>query len=340
MIELRDVYKTYERNNEGIEALRGVSLKVEKGDIFGVIGYSGAGKSTLIRMVNGLERPTRGEVLVDGRALSGITGRELRQLRQSIGMIFQHFNLLETKTVFENVAMPLVLTGKKRHEIRERTEELLEYVGLSNKARSYPKELSGGQKQRVGIARALANNPRILLCDEATSALDPQTTLSILELLRRINREYNITIMLITHEMGVIQKICNKVAVMEKGQIIEQGNVIDVFGNPEHPTTRSFVESVIQTTVPPSILQSVEDVHRGRMFKLKFVGKLASEPVIHDLIRRFPVEVNTLFATMTEIQQTMLGYMIIRMDGRPEDIEQAARHVAERGVLIEEVRVP
>jgi D-methionine transport system ATP-binding protein len=340
LIELIDVHKTFERNKERIEALRGVSLKVEKGDIFGVIGYSGAGKSTLIRMVNGLERPTRGEVVVDGKSLNGIGGKVLRELRQSIGMIFQHFNLLETKTVFDNVAMPLVLTGKNRREIRQRTEELLEYVGLSGKANSYPKELSGGQKQRVGIARALANNPRILLCDEATSALDPQTTMSILELLRRINREYNITIMLITHEMGVIQKICNKVAVMEKGRIIEQGDVIDVFGNPQHPTTRSFVETVIQTTVPPGIIHAVEDVHRGRMYKLKFVGKLAGEPVIHDLIRRFPVEINTLFATMTEIQQTMLGYMIIQVDGRPEDIEQAARYVAERGVFIEEVKAP
>ena len=237
MIELQNIQKVFNRKDVTVDALKGVSLKVEKGDIFGVIGFSGAGKSTLIRMVNYLEQPTSGDVIVDNKNLGKLTSKELRDVRKQIGMIFQNFNLLESKTVFENVAIPLVLNYTPKNEIESRVKELLEFVGLENKVNAYPDELSGGQKQRVGIARALATNPLILLCDEATSALDPQTTDSILQLLKKINKEYNITILIITHEMNVIREVCNKVAVMEKGEIIEQGNLLDVFGNPKEETT-------------------------------------------------------------------------------------------------------
>ena len=336
MIELKDVYKTYMRKGISIEALRGVSLQVDRGDIFGVIGYSGAGKSTLIRMVNCLEQPTKGQVFVNGEALDQYTVKELRQVKKKIGMIFQHFNLLETKTVYDNIAIPLVLLKKNKAEIRDRVTELLQFVGLNDKAKSYPKELSGGQKQRVGIARALASNPAILLCDEATSALDPQTTQSILELLKKVNEEYNITIMMITHEMGVIQKICNKVAVMEKGQIIEQGAVLDVFGNPQHLTTQSFVQTVIQNTIPSSVLRTMETKNKGRLFKLRFVGGSASQPIMNSLIRNYEVEVNTLFATMTEIQNTTIGNIIIQLNGEDSVIDQAAAFLEGEGVQIEE----
>ncbi|AIQ56770.1 methionine ABC transporter ATP-binding protein [Paenibacillus borealis] len=339
MIELRDIYKTFERKGQSIEALRGVSLHVSKGDIYGVIGYSGAGKSTLIRLVNYLERPTGGEVLVEGEPLAAYNPAQLRAAKKKIGMIFQHFNLLESKTVFDNIAIPLVLLKRSKKEIQDRVTELLKFTGLEDKAKSYPKELSGGQKQRVGIARALATNPSILLCDEATSALDPQTTKSILELLKKINKEYNITIMIITHEMAVIQQICNKVAVMEQGEIIEQGKVLDVFGNPHHPTTQSFVQTVIHNSVPQSVLNTLKAEPGRRLFRLKFVGGTASEPIINSLIRRFEVNANILFANMTEIQQTTLGTMILQLHGEHTVIDQAAAFIVSQGVDIQEVEV-
>lgn len=338
MIEIRDVYKTFTRGGISHEALRGVSLSVEKGDIFGIIGYSGAGKSTLIRLINYLERPTRGRVCVDGEDLDRYGKKELRDARKKIGMIFQHFNLLESKTVFDNVAIPLVLMKKSKAEIRSRVTELLQFVGLADKAKSYPKELSGGQKQRVGIARALAGSPSILLCDEATSALDPETTRSILALLKQINEQYKITILLVTHEMAVIQQICNKVAVMENGEIIEQGNVLDVFGSPRHPTTQSFVRTVIRNSVPDSVLASLQSAaNGGRVFRLKFVGGSASQPIIGSLIRSFDVEVNMLFANMTEIEKTTLGHMILQMNGDDPTVDRAVEFLKTRVEQVEEV---
>lgn len=337
MIELKDIYKTYHRKGISNEALKGINLKVEKGDIFGVIGYSGAGKSTLIRLVNYLERPTKGQVFIDGHDLDTYSVKELRATKKHIGMIFQHFNLLESKKVFDNVAIPLVLLKKKKQEIRERVMELLEFVGLGDKANSYPNELSGGQKQRVGIARALASNPSILLCDEATSALDPQTTHSILQLLKKINDEYNITIMIITHEMFVIQEICNKVAVMEKGEIIEQGSVLEVFGHPEHPTTQNFVKTVIQNSVPKSVEKSLKVVDGSQFYRLEFVGSCASEPIMYNLIRNYDVKINILFANMTEIQETTLGKMIVQLHGGKEAVESALAFLKTNGVGIEEV---
>ena len=228
MIEFIDVDKTYPGSEAPVHALDNINFKVDAGEIYGVVGYSGAGKSTLLRCVNQLESVSEGKVIVDGKDLTSLTPSELRVIKKRIGMIFQHFNLLNSKTIYTNVAMPLILNKTPKNEIKARVTELLDFVGLSDKASQYPDQLSGGQKQRVGIARALATNPSILLCDEATSALDPQTTESILELLRKINKEYNITILLITHEMSVIRDVCHKVAVMENGKIIERGSVFDV----------------------------------------------------------------------------------------------------------------
>lgn len=338
MIELKNAHKTFTRKGITIEALKGINLKVEKGDIFGVIGYSGAGKSTLIRLVNYLERPTEGQVLVNGRDLGTYTDKELRLAKKNIGMIFQHFNLLESKKVFDNVAIPLVLLKKSKSEIRQRVEELLEFVGLSDKAGSYPSELSGGQKQRVGIARALASNPSILLCDEATSALDPQTTQSILQLLKRINAEYNITVMIITHEMSVIQEICNKVAVMEEGRIIEQGSVMEVFGHPQHQTTKNFVKTVVQNSMTASVEKALKEEKGSLRYKLNFVGKSASEPILYEMIRSFDIKVNILFANMTEIQETTLGTAIIQLSGDRALITEALAFLRRNEVGVEEVQ--
>lgn len=313
VIQLKNVSKIYNRNGTETEALKNVSLQVNKGDIFGVIGFSGAGKSTLIRLVNFLEKPTSGKVFIDGNDLSTYPMNELRVLRKNIGMIFQHFNLLNSKTIYQNIAIPLILAKENKKVIKERVMELLQFVGLEEKAASYPNELSGGQKQRIGIARALATNPSILLCDEATSALDPQTTNSILQLLQRINEEYKITIMIITHEMSIIQKICNRVSVMENGKVIEEGNVLDVFGNPEHASTKNFVRTIIQVELPNSIRKKIVPIPDSRLFKIDFTDQ--ANTVINDLILKFDVRVNIIYATMNEIKDDTVGHMIIQLAG-------------------------
>lgn len=337
MIEMKNVYKTYRRKDVTTEALKGIDLEVQEGDIFGVIGYSGAGKSTLVRLVNYLERPTGGEVIVDGQALNDLSDSQLRAMKKQIGMIFQHFNLLESKTIFDNIAIPLILSKKPKDEIKKRVRELLDFVGLGDKAKSYPKELSGGQKQRVGIARALASNPKILLCDEATSALDPQTTQSILRLLKRVNKEYNITIMIITHEMSVIQEVCSRVAVMEAGEIIEQGSVLDVFGHPKHPTTKNFVKTVIHNSIPESVKRTLKKTENSRVFRVEVVGEVASEPIVQQLMKNHDVEVNILFANMTEIQDTTLVIMYMQFEGKASAIESTIQFLKEKGAGIEEV---
>lgn len=336
MIEIQNVHKVFKRNDIEVEALKGVSIKVEKGDIFGVIGFSGAGKSTLIRMVNYLEQPTSGNVIVDNKVLAQLSTNELRDLRKRIGMIFQHFNLLNSKTVFENVAIPLILNNTPKREIKARVEELLQFVGLEGKANAYPDELSGGQKQRIGIARALATNPLILLCDEATSALDPQTTQSILELLKKINKEYNITILIITHEMNVIKEICNRVAVMENGEIIEQGNLLEVFGNPRMETTKNFVSTVIHDELPASILERIrrEDT-KSRILKLKFIGENSNKAIVADMCKRFDIEPNILFANVTELQSDVLGYLILELNGEKGNLDKAHEFLLSKGVAVE-----
>ncbi|WP_144460765.1 methionine ABC transporter ATP-binding protein [Siminovitchia fortis] len=335
MIQLENISKIYRRNGKETQALKNVSLHVNKGDIFGVIGFSGAGKSTLVRMVNFLERPTSGSVLIDGKDLNSFSPKELRQAQKDIGMIFQHFNLLNSKTIYHNVALPLVLAKEKKQVIKDRVMELLRFVGLEDKALNYPNELSGGQKQRIGIARALATNPSILLCDEATSALDPQTTDSILKLLQRINQEYNITIMIITHEMSIIQKICNRVAVMENGEIIEEGDVLDVFGNPQQRATRNFVRTVIPDEVPESALSNFSRTPGSRLFKLKF-NETANLAINH-VIRHLDVTVNFIYATMNEIKDNSVGYMIIQLVGNSTDVDKAADYLQKEEIKAKEL---
>lgn len=342
MIKFENVSKQYERNGITTQALQNINLTIQKGDIYGIIGYSGAGKSTLVRLINFLEKPTQGNVFIQNQSLNQLSNPQLRQVRRKIGMIFQHFNLLESKTVYENIAIPLVLIKKNKQVIKQKVYELLEFVGLSDKADSYPKELSGGQKQRIGIARALANDPDILLCDEATSALDPQTTQSILELIKKINDQYKITVVLITHEMHVIEQICHKVAVMEKGKIIEHGNVLDVFGHPKHKTTQNFVSSVINDQIPAGVVENLLEIEGDKnnikLFKLEFLGRSASEPVMNSLILQQKVVVNILFAHMSEIEKTVLGSMFVQLKGSDSNIEQSVHFLREHGVNVTEIQ--
>ena len=338
MIEFQHVSKVFESGEKKIEALKEIHLKIEKGDIFGVIGFSGAGKSTLIRTVNLLEYPSSGEVLVEGRNLVELSQKELREAKKNIGMIFQHFNLLNSKSIFDNVAMPLLLSNKKKKEIENRVNEVLRFVGLEDKARNYPDQLSGGQKQRVGIARALVTNPSILLCDEATSALDPQTTKSILDLLKRVNEEYNITILIITHEMEVIKEICNRVAVMEDGRVIESGNVLDIFAHPRTTTARNFVRSVVRDEVPVSVYKLLKENHYfSRIFKIDFLGLSSGQPVISKTAKQFNIDINVLFGNITELQGVPFGNLIVELMGEDNEIERAIQFIKKQNVRVEEV---
>lgn len=315
-----------------------MSLTVENGDIYGVIGFSGAGKSTLIRMANLLERPDSGSIKVDGVELTGQTEAQLIPVRRKIGMVFQQFNLLESRTVAQNIEIPMKLAGIASEQRAARVKELLQFVELSDKANTYVSRLSGGQKQRVGIARALALSPSILLCDEATSALDPQTTESILALLKKINRELGVTILLITHQMQVVQRICNKVAVMENGRIVEQGTVLDVFGSPKQEITRSFVRAIIQDEVPQSIQKIVKaDGKGGKIEKLKFVGNTVNEPVIAEICQQSGVEVNILCASVQEMQDSVMCVFLLRLLGEESAIAAAEAFIDKTGVLREEV---
>ena len=340
MIEFQQVTKTFQTKKQTVEALKGIDLTVEKGDIFGVVGYSGAGKSTLIRLVNLLERPSTGQVIVDGQPLTELKPKQLRAEKKKIGMIFQHFNLLNSKTVFDNVAIPLVLAGTPRKRIRDRVEELLEFVGLADKAKNYPDQLSGGQKQRIGIARALATNPSILLCDEATSALDPQTTSAVLQLLKKINKQYNITILLITHEMSVIREICNKVAVMEGGLIVEQGSVFDVFASPKTVIAKNFVRTVIHDEIPQSVLKNaINNNAYPVIWKINFVGNTSSQPLLSTIAKKYDVHLSVLSANISEIQETPFGNLIIEITGQSQEIQKAFTFIQEEGFLIQEVNV-
>lgn len=335
MIEFKHVTKKYIKNNKEVVALHPINLTIQQGDVFGVIGYSGAGKSTLIRLVNALEKPTLGEVIVNGQALGQLKDASLRSVKKRIGMIFQHFNLLETKTVAENIALPLRLNSNlSKAEIDARIDELLAYVEIPDKKHSYPRELSGGQKQRVGIARALANNPDILLCDEATSALDPQTTQSILNLLRKINKEQGITIMMVTHQMEVVVSICNRIAVMDKGQVIETGSTKDIFQDPKEAMTRKFINTLIEEEIPESILRNIDDALPNHIYRLEFLGESAKTPVVNELILTKIVVVNILFSNMIEIEGSVIGSMFVQFMGSQEEIAQAVEFLRERGVRV------
>lgn len=338
MITFEGLEKEYRTKDKTFKALNGINLTIEKGEIFGVIGFSGAGKSTLIRCVNFLEKPTGGRVLVDGQDLLTLSPSNIRKVKRNIGMVFQHFNLLHSKTVFANIAMPLVLEGAPKKQIKQRVEELLKFVGLSDKAGAYPEQLSGGQKQRVGIARALATQPSILLCDEATSALDPQTTGSILKLLKKINAEYKITILMITHEMSVIRDVCDKVAVIEGGEIIESGTVFDIFSNPQTKTAQNFVHSVLNDSIPESVRTLVQEHNpNGKLFKINFVGASSGQPLLSKIAKKFDVDINVLFGNITELQGVPFGHLIVELRGQENEIKRAYLHIQQENVSIREV---
>jgi D-methionine transport system ATP-binding protein len=336
MITLKGIKKVFASKSGDVTAVNGINLEIKKGEIFGIIGYSGAGKSTLIRMFNQLEKPSEGSILVDGRDMAAIQGKELRSARQEIGMIFQHFNLLWSRTVRENIEFPLEIAGVKSVERLKRAKELIKLVGLEGRENAYPSELSGGQKQRVGIARALANNPKVLLCDEATSALDPQTTDSILELLVDINERLGLTIILITHEMHVIRKICHKVAVMENGSVVEQGDVLSVFKNPEQPITKRFVG---QLTEPEETQETadhlIDKFPNGVVVQLAFVGEGTEQPIITNVIRNFNVVVNILQGKIAHLQTGAYGSLFIHIDGQDEEIEKAISYIRGESVGVE-----
>jgi len=332
LIDIIGLTKTYGEGDKAVAALRGVDLSVESGEIYGVIGLSGAGKSTLIRCLNRLETPTAGQIIVDGQDLTAMSEAELLLARREMGMIFQHFNLLSSRTVADNVAFPMEIAGRSKKEIEPRVTELLDLVGLGDKARAYPAQLSGGQKQRVGIARALANHPKILLCDEATSALDPQTTQSILALIQSIKDRLGLTVVLITHEMKVITEICDRVAVMEGGLIVETGPVFDVFTRPRHHVSKAFVEVVISRKDDSGAWGYVP---RGLLTQVLFIGPSAEDPVISEVVRRFNVEPNILQGRISHIKGRPFGIMLLDLMGEVEDCRQAVEYMRSLNLVVE-----
>lgn len=339
MIKLSHIEKTYDGADGPVKALKGIDLEIKRGEIYGIIGLSGAGKSTLVRCINMLERPTAGTVVVDGQDLTALSDKELRDVRKNIGMIFQHFNLLSSATVYDNIAFSLRLAGADAAAIKAKVEPLLELVGLKDKAHQYPAQLSGGQKQRVGIARALASDPKVLLCDEATSALDPQTTKSILELIKDINQKLQLTVVLITHEMQVIKEICDKVAVIEHGVIAEEGTVLEVFTNPQKPITKEFISVVISNELPSAFrnaeISQTPQPGSHLLVRLTFIGDSADDPVIAGLIRNFAVEVSILFGNLDHIKLTPYGRMIIGITGESADIEKALAYLQSKELKTE-----
>ena len=336
ILEIQDLCKSFGDH----EVLKGISTTIRKGDVLALIGPSGCGKSTFLRSLNLLEIPTSGHVLFEGTDMTD-KSVDINHVREKIGMVFQQFNLFPNMTIKENIMLaPVKLNKMTREEAEKKAMELLKRIGLSDKADAYPSQLSGGQKQRVGIARALTTTPDILLCDEATSALDPQTTESILKLLKKINREMGVTILLITHQMQVVQMICNKVAVMENGQVVEAGSVLDVFGKPQAPVTRRFVQTVVNDQIPESIISLVkEQKEHFRVERLKFIGSSVKRPVISDICHVDGIVVNILGATVQELQENVMCVFILQLIGAEEKILEAEKQIDENGVIRERVEV-
>ena len=339
MIKLNNITKIFTLPDKKLTALDDVSLHVPKGQICGVIGASGAGKSTLIRCVNLLERPTHGAVIIDDVDLTQLSDAELVKTRRQIGMIFQHFNLLTSRTVFENVALPLELENKSKAEIQEKTTALLALVGLSDKHNVYPANLSGGQKQRVAIARALASDPKVLLCDEATSALDPATTQSILKLLKEINRTLGITILLITHEMEVVKRICDQVAVIDKGRLIEQGTVSEIFSNPKTELAQEFISSTFHITLPEEYLENLSDTPKHAksypIIKFEFTGRSVDAPLLSQASKKFGVELSILTSQIDYAGGVKFGFTIAEVEGDEDAITQTKVYLMENNVRVE-----
>lgn len=342
MITLQNISKTFIDGGKEVQAVKDVNLTIHDGDIFGIIGFSGVGKSTLVRCINLLERPTSGTVTVDDKEITALSAKELRKARKKIGMIFQHFNLMPSRTIFGNVAYPLKGSGLSKQEIADKVHNLLDLVGISEKENAYPSQLSGGQKQRVAIARALANDPKILLCDEATSALDPQTTKSILKLLQKVNETLGITIVVITHEMDVVKEICNRVAVMDHGNVVEEGEVFSIFATPQNKVTRDFIKTT-------SNLQKIEElVEAGSpvvalkpgelIVRLSYIEKNASEPLISAVTEKFGIILNIIFADVEIVQNAPIGGTVAIVSGDKDKVEQALTYLKEKNVGVEVIK--
>ncbi|MCD7769900.1 MAG: methionine ABC transporter ATP-binding protein [Oscillospiraceae bacterium] len=342
MIELEHIVKDFGTGEKQVHAVQDVSLSVGQGEIFGIIGFSGAGKSTLVRCINLLERPTSGRVTVDGMDMTTLSPRELRRTRKRIGMIFQHFNLMPSRTVADNVAYPLRGSGLTRAQIREKVSRLLALVDIGDKADAYPRQLSGGQKQRVAIARALANDPKVLLCDEATSALDPQTTKDVLHLIRRLNEELGITVVVVTHEMAVVKEICHRVAVMERGRLIESGDVFSIFADPKEELTRSFIQTTSNLQKINELIAEkaqIAELKPGELIvRLSYIQRNTSEPLISTASRRFNVDFNIIFADVEIVQNAPIGGTVAILSGRREDITAAVEYLIEKDVEVEVIK--
>ena len=338
MIELKNITKKFYQKDREVTALQDVSLRVPEGKIFGVIGTSGAGKSTLIRCVNLLEKPTSGEVIVDGKHLLQISNSQLAIERRKIGMIFQHFNLLSSRTVFGNVAFPLELSGTPKAAIKERVSELLKLVGLEEKTNDYPASLSGGQKQRVAIARTLANNPNVLLCDEATSALDPGTTRSILNLIRDINKRLGITVLLITHQMEVVKSICDEVAVISSGKLVEQGTIGEIFASPKHNLTREFISSSLHIEIPSIYQERLKSSYEAglhALVRLQLTGKSVNEPILSEVSQLFNTNFKIVSAQMDHAGDVNFGVMLIELSGNLESYEKVIAYFVSKHIQTE-----
>lgn len=338
MIRLEKVTKTFLSNKQAFEAVKETSLTIGKGEIYGIVGYSGAGKSTLLRLLNGLERPSSGKVVIDDNDLSPLSKSGLRKERQSIGMIFQHFNILWSRTVLENICFPLEIANVSKTDRIKRAKELIDLVGLSDKSEAYPAQLSGGEKQRVGIARALANNPKVLLCDEATSALDPQTTDEVLDLLAKINEELNVTIVLITHEMEVVRKICDRVAVMNKGEIVEEGSVLNVFRDPKEEITKRFIKQDREqdNKETKQALTELKNAYpEGQILQLLFQGNNVGAPLITKVSRECDCDINIIQGSIQSTHNTPIGTLIIQVLGDKDKQEKAFSLFKEYPVEVE-----
>jgi len=338
MIEIKNVNKIFHQGSKEILALKGINLHIDKGTIFGVIGSSGAGKSTLIRCVNMLETPTSGSIIVDGVDLTKLSKKQLVETRRNIGMIFQHFNLLSSRTVFDNVALPLELAGKNKSQVTEKVTELLQLVGLTDKYASYPSNLSGGQKQRVAIARALASDPSVLLCDEATSALDPATTQSILELLKKINRKLNITILLITHEMEVVKNICHEVAIIGNGELVEKGSVGDIFAHPKTELANQFIRSTLDLSIPEDYqarLQANRIEGSHPLVRLEFTGATVDAPLMSQISRKYNIDVSILSSDLDYAGGVKFGMMVAELFGNEKDDNAALEYLRKHNVKVE-----
>lgn len=339
MIRLEHITKTYVNAGKKFNAADDVSLEIGKGEIFGIIGFSGAGKSTLVRCINLLERPDSGKVLIDGKDITALRGAELRRQRKKIGMIFQHFNLFASRTVLQNVIFPIRYSGKSRAELKAKAMELLELVGIADKAGAYPSELSGGQKQRAAIARALASDPEILLCDEATSALDPQTTESILRLLKSLNAKLGITIVMITHQMNVVKEICIRTAVMENGKVVEEGDVFEIFANPQKPVTRAFVDTTSTLSRINDLLEQnsplVQLKPGQKILRFKYLERSACEALVSTISRKFSIDLNIIFGSIEIIGDNPIGGLVVIADGSEDDIRAAVKYLCDINVGVE-----